>query len=238
MKQLQISAKTLGELNLPDFCPRCVWIKLHCEGKVPFQIFPGIFNSIDSYTKNITRVHFRRHQRTPNWFASLELPGIPIEVPHSSTFKVNDSKTNICLTGAPDEILMGDQGFYIIDYKTAKYTEKQESLIPMYEGQLNAYAYIATAKPELGITPIQGLGLLYYEPLTDLSEDQIDLFTLENGFSMHFKATLHRVDLNPDLTPNLLMNARNLYEQPNPPQGNPKCKDCNFLEKLLEVATR
>lgn len=24
---LRISAKTLGELALPDFCPRCVWLK-------------------------------------------------------------------------------------------------------------------------------------------------------------------------------------------------------------------
>jgi len=31
MAQLRISAKTLGELALPEFCPRCFWLKLHSE---------------------------------------------------------------------------------------------------------------------------------------------------------------------------------------------------------------
>jgi len=28
MTDLRISAKTLGELALPGFCPRCFWLKL------------------------------------------------------------------------------------------------------------------------------------------------------------------------------------------------------------------
>ena len=46
--QLRISAKSLGELALPDFCPRCFWLKTKARGKLPFQIFPGIFSSIDA----------------------------------------------------------------------------------------------------------------------------------------------------------------------------------------------
>jgi len=47
-----ISAKTLGELALPDFCPRCFWLKLHAK-HIPYQIFPGIFSSIDAYTTRV-----------------------------------------------------------------------------------------------------------------------------------------------------------------------------------------
>ena len=47
MSELCISAKTLGEPVLPDFCPRCFWLKLHAR-QLPFQIFPGIFSSIDA----------------------------------------------------------------------------------------------------------------------------------------------------------------------------------------------
>ncbi len=56
MTKLRISAKTLGELALPGFCLRCFWLKLHAR-QLPFQIFPGIFSSIDAYTKRV--VHAR-----------------------------------------------------------------------------------------------------------------------------------------------------------------------------------
>ena len=45
-RQIQISAKNLGALALPAFCPRCFWIRMKCGGKLPYQIFPGIFSSI------------------------------------------------------------------------------------------------------------------------------------------------------------------------------------------------
>jgi len=45
MSELCISAKNLGEVALPDFCPRCFWLKLHAR-QLPFQIFPGIFSAI------------------------------------------------------------------------------------------------------------------------------------------------------------------------------------------------
>jgi hypothetical protein len=51
--QIRISAKNLGELAMPSFCPRCFWLKLRLNNRLPFQIFPGIFSSIDSYTKTI-----------------------------------------------------------------------------------------------------------------------------------------------------------------------------------------
>ena len=54
---LRISAKNLGELALPDFCPRCFWLKLKAHNRLPFQIFPGIFSSSDAYTKRV--VHAR-----------------------------------------------------------------------------------------------------------------------------------------------------------------------------------
>jgi len=38
---LRISDKNLGALALPDFCPRCFWLKAKAK-KLPFQIFTGI----------------------------------------------------------------------------------------------------------------------------------------------------------------------------------------------------
>jgi len=50
---LRISDKNLGALALPDFCPRCFWLKTKARNKLPFQIFTGIFSSIDAYTKRV-----------------------------------------------------------------------------------------------------------------------------------------------------------------------------------------
>ncbi len=45
---ITISAKNLGALAMRNFCPRYFWIGMHMD-RLPYQIFPGIFSSIDSY---------------------------------------------------------------------------------------------------------------------------------------------------------------------------------------------
>jgi hypothetical protein len=61
---LRISAKNLGALALPDFCPRCFWLKSRTK-VLPFQIFPGIFSSIDSYTKRVVHAWIDANGNAP-----------------------------------------------------------------------------------------------------------------------------------------------------------------------------
>ena len=63
-----------------------------------------------------------------------------------------------------DIFIMADGRYFIIDYKTAKYTDNQDKLLGMYRVQLNGYAYIFE---KLGMGKIGGLGLVYYEPQGD-----------------------------------------------------------------------
>ena len=66
---LGISARTLGELKLPYFCPRCFWIALKCKEEFPFQIpLPGIFSTIDAYSKHLIHNYFEAHNSLPDWF--------------------------------------------------------------------------------------------------------------------------------------------------------------------------
>jgi len=162
MEQLRISGKHLGELSMKDFCPRCFWIKIHCKN-LPFQIFPGIFSSIDSYSKKITNRHFEKNKVVPDWINSIgEIESI-VKVPSLNKFFVDDEETQIHLTGVPDEMFqLKNKSYVILDYKTARYTGNQDELLPMYEVQLNSYAYIAE---RIGLKPISWLGLLYYEPM-------------------------------------------------------------------------
>ena len=60
-----ISAKDLGALSLPDFCPRCFWIERHM-GKSP-SIFPGIFSSLDAITKRSAHRSFLERGKAPDW---------------------------------------------------------------------------------------------------------------------------------------------------------------------------
>jgi hypothetical protein len=141
--QIRISAKNLGALAMPNFCPRCFWLKLRIENKLPFQTFPGIFSSIDSYTKNIVHGWFDTHGCCPSWLSELgDIKGY-INPPHFSKFQIVDVENNVLLTDGPDAVFVKTDNSYVIgDYKTAKFTNNQDALLPMYEVQLNSYALI------------------------------------------------------------------------------------------------
>ena len=116
MEQLRISGKHLGELSMKDFCPRCFWIKIHCKN-LPFQIFPGIFSSIDSYSKKITNRHFEKNKVVPDWINSIgEIESI-VKVPSLNKFFVDDEETQIHLTGVPDEMFQLKNKSFFRDVK-------------------------------------------------------------------------------------------------------------------------
>ncbi len=234
MGQIRISAKDLGGLALPNFCPRCFWVRMHCANKLPFQIFPGIFSSIDSYTKKITSVHFARYNRLPLWLSKLGNLGKPVKVPHYSQFRIVDQNTDILLWGMPDEIFQREDGsYFIIDYKTAKFTQTQDRLLPMYEVQLNGYAYIGRRQ---GFHPISGIGLVYMQPQTDLTQDELDLFLKEDGFLMSFAGHVLSLKLEAEQRiPPLLQKVRSIVDLASPPPGNQDCSDCKLLDQLIQM---
>ena len=234
MTPLRISGKNLGQLALPDFCPRCFWLRLHCEGKLPFQIFPSIFSSIDSYCKRITNTYYEKHGRLPKWFDALGALGQPIAIPHHSKFNFLDPATGILLTGAPDEIFKRpDSTLFIPDYKTARLSQHQDKLHGMYAVQLNAYAVIAE---KTGMGKVSGLALIYYEPQTSVGADDVDSVVAPDGFAMRFSAKVLPVALEPDKIPPLLARVREIYDLQFPPTGRAGCKDCRSLEELLVLS--
>jgi len=234
--QLQISAKNLGAVALPSFCPRCFWLRIMCGGKLPFQTFPGIFSSIDSYSKRVTMIHFRKYGRVPKWFDGFGELGEPIAVPGWSRFQIVDPETNIILTGVPDEILRHPKnGITILDYKTARFTETQDALSRMYEVQLNCYGFIAA---KIGFGPVCALGLFYYEPETQLKQADCDVLVRESGFFLRFSPKLKKIELDPNVVPPLLRQVREICDLPDSPNGRPDCQDCYILERLMHCTGR
>jgi hypothetical protein len=207
-----------------------------CGDSLPFQIFPGIFSSIDSYSKKVTMAHYRRHGRVPKWFDGFGQLGVPIAVPGWSKFQTLDEETNILLTGVPDEVLRHpERGIWIGDYKTARFTNTQDKLTAMYEVQLNCYALIAS---RIGLGSVYGLGLLYYEPMTDLETSDADFLIKDNCLFLEFSPKLQPVKLETRIIPSLLRRVRGICDLPESPTGRTGCRDCSRLEILTETAQR
>ncbi|MCP4611706.1 MAG: PD-(D/E)XK nuclease family protein [Planctomycetes bacterium] len=228
---IHISAKNLGALAMPNCCPHCFWLKLNC--KLPYQIFPGIFSSIDSYSKKITWGYYEKFNSLPDWFKPFGDFARPVKAPGRSVFFVDDERTNIKLTGVVDDIFQKKDGsYFIVDYKTSRFTRNQDALLPIYRVQLNGYALIAE---KCGLKPVTGIGLLYYEPQTNAAVD-IDQALLNDGFAMPFKAYLHELQLKPkEIVYPLLKRARQIADLSRPPKGNTSCQDCQKLEDLIRV---
>jgi hypothetical protein len=234
---LTISAKDLAQYGSDKFCPRCGWVRLHVK-QLPFQIFPGIFSTIDRYNKLIIESYFEREQSLPAWLGQLGEVKTYIPAPHWSKFSVADADTGITLRGEADGIFrMADGSHTIVDYKTAKYTAGQGALFEVYEAQLNGYAYIGE---RLALSPVSQLALIYMEPATDASTAQTPHLVNELGFSMGLKATVVPVEVKPDqVIPALLRRAGELNDMPSPPDGHPARNDCRRLDDLVRsVAVR
>ena len=233
---MQISGKNLGQLALKSFCPRCFWLRMHNKGRLPYQIFPGIFSSIDSYTKKITAAHFANHGRLPDWLESLGDELTPVPVPHHSTFRHEDSATRIRLTGAPDDIFRAKDGAYVIvDYKTARHSKHQDTLSPMYRIQLNAYAWIGE---RIGLDPVRSVALIYYEPMTDLTDAEFEERTTSGAMAMGFDPKVVPIRLDPEaMVRPLLERARSIYDESAPPVGLAGCEDCKQLASMIALST-
>ncbi len=231
---IRISAKTLGELALNSFCPRCFWLKLRVQHRLPFQIFPGIFSSIDSYSKRMVEGWFDRQGGPPDWLRELGPITGYRPAPHYSKFYLVDEGAGIHLTGTPDAVFVTEERSHVIgDYKTARYTRTQDELLPMYRVQLNVYAKIGE---QCGFSPVTGLGLIYFEPQTDPDSIPNDPYR-QDGFRMDFAAHVLPIPLNTASIDPLMARVRELFEMTKPPDGRALCKDCALLEQLVQ-ATR
>jgi hypothetical protein len=203
--------------------------------KLPFQIFPGVFSSIDGYTKRVVHAWMDQNGGAPFGLESLgEVTGY-IDPPHHSRFTMEVPEHNILLTGAPDGILtFRDGSIAIIDYKTAKFTPAQDELLPMYIVQLNSYAAIAENQ---GLGRVSKLALVYAEPVTredTTAQPQIH----DDGFNMPFSVSVHPVELDPEMLAPLLREASEIYRRPLAPQGREGCENCRRLDNLMLLARK
>lgn len=207
---------------------------MKCDRKLPYQIFPGIFASLDSYQKRLTDRYFAISGRLPPWYATFGLAGEPITCPHHSKFYLEDQEFGIRLTGAPDELLRQSGGeLVIIDHKTSRHTTGQDAMLMTYIVQLNIYLRIAEAR---GLGQVVKLGLLYHEPMTDPLPVDIANYVGGDSFLMRFEPVFVPVEIDRDMIPPLLRRVRQICDMASAPPGLAGCRDCGLVERLVEVA--
>ena len=228
---MRISAKNLGLLSLPDSCPRCFWMRAKLSWKSPWAIMPGIFSSIDAFSKRAILAYFEKHGRFPPWIAGEWAEARPLPTPHHSTFRLTDSKTGIVLTGVPD-LMLGLPGnqLAILDLKTARHSNHQDELLPMYRVQLTGYALIAEG---LGMGHVEALGLVYCEPPAGNDNKGLDACVGDHGFEMPFRATAVLVGLDRSIIPPLLKRAKGILGLEKAPLGREGCGECRMVREVV-----
>jgi len=91
---------------------------------------------------------------------------------------------------------------------------------------------ISLIAENIGYRPVIGLGLVYYEPFTDIKPDLIDDYAENDGFYMYFYAHTMGLKYDPDMIPQLLQKAREIYDKSVPLDPNSDCQDCRILKEL------
>lgn len=226
-KPIQISGKNLSALNMPDACPRCFWIK-NTVKNLPYQTFPGIFSSIDSHVKNCVHSVFDTAGRAPEWLPEFKDAVRYLKVPHWSKFKRVDVSTGIVVTGVPDELLECADGSLIIpDYKTARFTDGQDKLLPIYRGQLNVYRWISEGTSG----GVHSLPLVYCEPQTDA------LLVNDTGFALGFVSKTLIVDPDDAVVRTMLDRAHEILTA-GIPEAVKGCEECAKMEALVAKCRR
>jgi hypothetical protein len=225
---ITISAKNLGAMMLEDACERCFWIKNKL--KVPWQIFPGIFSSIDSYTKKAVHAWFDHFKEPPPWIPALKNAVDYLPTPHWKKYFRTDPLTGITVRTVADDIMRDKDGCIIIpDYKTAKWTKNQDKLLPMYEVQQNASAWIQQGFGDR----VVAIPLVYCEPQT--SPDVWGHLLSAEGFSMEFKTHQLDIEINPRKFAEVLSRAKGILSLNEPPPKGKGCKDCAQLGDIIEA---
>jgi len=235
---MNISVSRLAEVAMPNFCPRCFWIKSRMGWELPFaRPMPGIFRDIDRYVKSIVRTHYKERGVLPEWFPYLGNVIRLEKVPRWQDFYFAHPQLKITLRGEMDELFQLDGSeYHIVDYKTARYTAAQGGLFPMFEAQLNAYAYIAEHRNFF--SPVTGLSLVCLEPDTDFSLNrglmQRSLDKLILGFTPQVKS----VEIKPDsFIEGPLHKATEISNLSEPPKPTPTCQNCRLVRSLFEAVS-
>jgi len=162
----------------------------------------------------------------PKWMKQIgDIVGYE-PVPHWKKSLYEDQKSGITISGVPDDwFIRSDGSKAIIDWKTAKYSQNQDKLMPMYRVQIICYSIL--------IDKTADLYLVYMEPQTEKGSAGNNI--IDCGFRMEFSATVVPIENDKKKVREALSITREIFELQKPPVSVDGCKECSSLENIIEL---
>ena len=226
-----VSATELGTYATRYPCLRCAWVRMHVKD-LPYQTFPSIFSSIDSFSKNAISSYFANSLEMPVWLQEIGNISENVKPPSWRKFYRDDKTTGIRVRGEADAIFrLTDGSYVIVDYKTSRYNPDRKTSLLSYQMQLNAYAWIAES---YGYSPVSHLYLIFMEPESQKEFASLDSAISDIGMVLGFKSNIIEVERKPEkLIPPALDLVHSISEMQIPPVARSRCRDCLKLDKMI-----
>jgi hypothetical protein len=248
MAEVRINARDLGQVLLDNFCERCFWFtrKFPLGQNHPFASpMPGIVSQADTYIKRVVNTHLQRTGSLPSWLIDALKNSFPdldfrsVRFVNTVGWQFSLFEARCVLAGEADAIWEFPDGrWFIADYKMASITQTQKRLLPLYQAQLNAYAYLAQ---QLQKKAVVGLALIYFEPEHNVQAvNDLDLLQRTKGQMMlGFRCTVVPVNLHPtNWVEELCERVFSILSSTTPPTGKEGCQGCQvLLEWLRSIST-
>jgi len=221
---VRIAAKQLGWLKMEDYCPRCLWLmQKHPlpEDTIYTSPLSRIFRQFEDFINRSATQGMQQTSQLPSWLSSAlrkEFPSMPgvrqMVIPTSWWSLTMGSAT---LTGKPDVLMQLEDGTWLIaDYKLSQPSGRYA---PLYETQLNAYAFLAKRLQGLKVSR---LALIYFE----LDERGVAMPTM-SGIMTPMKVSVQPVEVwDEEEVIALVEQMAKLLSREQPPEPKPDCSRC------------
>ena len=218
-----ISATLFSKFFSTDACDRCLWLRHHA--KLPYQSFPGCFSTLDRAGKSLLSI-WVDCGKTPPWLEKYGTIKALIKPPHWSKFSFE--RGGLKVRGEADAIALLESGKLLIpDLKTAVFSDAQESILPVYAGQLNCYALAAEAQ---GVGEVGQLVIVYCQPSAVVRRETFG----DAHYSVDFSILPMAVHRNDERVYEMCDRVSALLEGPLPSPGQ-TCKECHIVEEFVNT---
>lgn len=196
-------------------CPRCFWLQNNLRIYQPEGIVSRLANRFDGVIKK----YFDLYRGTPDLppMVAGQIEG-RLESPFQEKYFA-DIDQRYGFLGKLDECLVTADGKYTpVDHKTASSDPRNRELIPAYQFQLDAYAFLL----EQNRKPTTGVGhLIYFYPA--------DGRDLHQGFPM--EVIVKTLTTNPARVRPAIQEAIDILDGPLPTPAD-ECPFCRYVETV------
>jgi hypothetical protein len=227
-KTLKISARNAGTVELEKYCPRCAWYLLRFR-QMPFQVMPAVMFYMEQAQKAFILGHLSNSESLPEYFGPFAQCTDPVEFP----FRMEkEHASGVILTAQVDMMLrLKNRELCLLDLKTSRPDGGGSVFRPQYEIQVIGYSWVTEAT---GTGKVGAAGLVYCDIQTDKFKADPLAYQTETGMLVPFDFKVHKVELEYSRLTRCLKEMKKLWEEPRPPQGADKCKDCALLMSLFD----